>query len=76
MPTVAILAVPIVAIVCSTDDVVPVYGSIDINVSVDVNVSVHVDVSVDVNVPVHVDVFVDVNVPVDVSVAMNRLSES
>jgi hypothetical protein len=70
MPTVAILAVPIVAIVCSTDDVVPVYGSIDINVSV------HVDVSVDVNVPVHVDVFVDVNVPVDVSVAMNRLSES
>jgi hypothetical protein len=70
MPKVAITAVPIVAIVCSADHVVSMYGSID------VNVPVHVDVSIDVNVPVHVDVSVDVNIPVDVSVAMNRLSES
>jgi hypothetical protein len=70
MPTVAILAVPIVAIICSADDVVPVYGSID------VNIPVHIDVPVDVNVPVHIDVPVDVNVPINVSVAMNRLSGS
>jgi hypothetical protein len=70
MPKVAITAVPIVAIVCSADDVVSVYGSID------VNIPVHIDVSVDVNVPVHVDVSVDVNIPVHINVAMNRFSES
>jgi hypothetical protein len=70
MPKVAITAGPIVAIVCSADDVVSVYGSID------VNIPVHIDVSVDVNVPVHVDVSVDVNIPVHINVAMNRFSES
>jgi len=64
MPKVPILAVPIVAIICSADDVVPMYRSIDVNVPVNVNV------------PVHVDISVDVNVPVDVDVAMNRGSES
>jgi hypothetical protein len=76
MPTVAILAVPIVAIVRSADDVVPVYGSIDINVSIDVNVPIDINVSIDVNVPIDIKVSVDVNVPVDVNVAMNRFSES
>jgi hypothetical protein len=70
MPTVAILAVPIVAVVRSANDVVPVYGSIDIDVSIDVNAPIDINVSIDVNVPVHV------NVPVDVNVAMNRFSES
>ena len=45
MPKVAILAVPIVAIICSADDVVPVYGSIDVNGSVDVNGPVDVNVA-------------------------------
>lgn len=70
MPTVAILAVPIVAIVCFADDVVPVHGSIDIDVLVDANVSVHVNIFVDANVSV------DVNVFVDVSVLVNWFSES
>jgi hypothetical protein len=69
VPTVAILAVPIMAIVCSANDVVSVYGSID------VNIPVHIDAPVDVNIPVHIHVPVDMNVPIDVSVTMNRLSE-
>jgi hypothetical protein len=64
VPTVAILAVPIMAIVRSADDVAPVCGSIDAHVPVDI------DVSVDVNVSVHVDVLVDVNI------LFNRLSGS
>ena len=79
VPTVAILAVPIVAVVCSSDDVVPAYRSID------VDAPVNIDVSVDANVPVHVDVLVDVSVPVGVDVSvpvhthvvpMNRFSEN
>jgi hypothetical protein len=70
MPKVAITAVPIVAIICSADDIVPVYSSIN------VNVPVHVDVPVDMNVPVHVDVLVDMNVLVDVGIFLNCLSGS
>ena len=69
------MAVPIVTVVCSANDVVPAYGSIDVDVPVDI------DVSVDANVPVHVDVPVDVLVDVNVSVyvdvlPMNRFSGS
>lgn len=76
MPTVAILAVPIVAIVCFADDVVPVCGSIDVDVLVNMNISVHV------NVPVHFDVLIDVNAPVHISALvyvaffLNWVSES
>jgi hypothetical protein len=70
MPTVAISAVPIVAIVSFADDVVPVRGSIDVDVLVDVNVSVHVDVFV------YVDALVDANVFVGVTVLVGRFRES
>ncbi len=46
--------VPNVAIVCSTDNVAPVYGPIDVNVSVDVDGSVDVGGSVHMDVPANV----------------------
>jgi hypothetical protein len=55
MPTVAMPAVPDVAIIRSADDVVLMNDPID------------ADVLVDVNVPSDVDVFVDVNRFIDVN---------
>jgi hypothetical protein len=73
VPTVAVLAVPIVAIVSFADDVVPVNG---VDVLVNANISIHVDVLVDVNASVHIDVSIHVDVFVDVSLFLNRISES
>lgn len=69
MPPVAILAVPIMTIVCFANDVIPVRGSIDVDVLFDVNTSVHVDILVDIlidaNVSVRVSGFADVSFLVD-----------
>ena len=59
MPKVAAMAVPNVAIVCSSDDVVAVNAPVNVDVPIDVNVPVDVDVSIDVNVLVDVDVLID-----------------
>ena len=48
MPEMPPAPVPNVAIVCSTDNVAPVYGPIDVDVSVDMDGSVDMDVPADV----------------------------
>ena len=68
MPIVAATAVPNVAIVCSSDDVVAATAPVNVDVPIDVNVPVDVDVPIDVNVPV------DVNIPVDVDVLIDLRS--